>query len=82
VAAARPHPPYPGVLKDRGLIDDEEIGDLEEAVASEIDDAWKEAQRRMERLGDPLDLFAHNYAELPAYLREQREEMSRRLKEG
>jgi len=76
-----PIPRIQGYLKDRGLLDDGEIERLEEAVGGEIDEAWKETERTMERLGDPLDLFAHNYAELPAYLREQREEMSRRLKE-
>jgi pyruvate dehydrogenase E1 component alpha subunit len=76
-----PIPRVQRYLKDRGLLDDEEIRNLEGAVAGQIEEAWKEAQRRMESLGDPLDLFAHTYAELPAYLREQRDEMSRRLKE-
>jgi TPP-dependent pyruvate/acetoin dehydrogenase alpha subunit len=75
-----PIPRIQGYLKDQGLLDNGEIERLEEAVGGEIDEAWKETERATERLGDPLDLFAHNYAELPAYLREQREEMSRRLK--
>ena len=76
-----PIPRLQGYLKDRGLLDDADVEDLEEAVAKEIDDAWQQARQTMESLGDPADIFDHNYAELPRHLREQREAM-RRLREG
>ena len=72
-----PIPRLQGYLKDRGLLDDADVENLEEAVAKEIDDAWQQARQAMERLGDPADIFDHNYAELPRHLREQRDAMRR-----
>lgn len=76
-----PLPRIQGYLTEREKLGDKDIETLEEEIAGEIDRAWSEAQAEMERLGDPLDLFEHNYADLPAYLREQREELARRLTE-
>ena len=72
-----PIPRLQRYLRDRGLLDDAEVDDLEEAVAKEIDDAWQQARQAMEGLGDPADIFDHNYAELPRHLREQRDAMRR-----
>lgn len=75
-----PIPRYQGHLKDRGLLSDGDIDDLEKEIAGEIDGAWNEAQQQMERLDEPTAIFEHHYAELPPYLKEQREEMRGRLK--
>jgi pyruvate dehydrogenase E1 component alpha subunit len=77
-----PIPRFQGYLKDRGLLSDGDAEGLEKEIGDEIDGAWKEAQDRMERLGDPTAIFEHHYAELPPYQKEQRKEMLRRLEEG
>jgi pyruvate dehydrogenase E1 component alpha subunit len=77
-----PIPRFQGYLKDRGLLSDEDVEGLEKEIGHEIDQAWNEAQDRMERLDDPTAIFEHHYAELPPYLAGQREEMLRRLEEG
>jgi len=76
VEAWRRRDPIPRLqdhLKDRGLLADEDIDALEQEVAAEIDDAWSEAQAEMGRLDAPDVIFEHHYAELPPYLREQRD---------
>ncbi|MEA1052195.1 pyruvate dehydrogenase (acetyl-transferring) E1 component subunit alpha [Lamprobacter modestohalophilus] len=69
-------------LKERGILDDDRIEALEQEIGVEIDQAWQETEQAMQELDEPLDIFAHNYAELPRTLREQREEMASRLGEG
>ena len=39
------------------------------------------AEAQMKTLGDPVDMFEHAYAELPAYLRAQKEEFKQELAE-
>lgn len=63
-------------LKNKDLISDDDIESLEEKIATQIDEAWDEAAAQIEDLGDPLDMFDHVYAELPPYLREQRDTLS------
>jgi TPP-dependent pyruvate/acetoin dehydrogenase alpha subunit len=60
-------------LQQRELLSDDDIAELENTLGNEIDEAWQDAQARMERLDDPENIFAHHYAELPPYLREQRD---------
>ncbi|MFW5724601.1 MAG: hypothetical protein ACOCWF_08570, partial [Halochromatium sp.] len=69
-------------LKERGILDDDRIEALENAISEQIDEAWQETEQAMQELDEPLDIFSHNYAELPRTLREQREEMASRLGEG
>ncbi|MFP4076702.1 MAG: pyruvate dehydrogenase (acetyl-transferring) E1 component subunit alpha, partial [Halochromatium sp.] len=66
-------------LKERGILDDDRIEALENAISEQIDEAWQETEQAMQELDEPLDIFSHNYAELPRTLREQREEMASRL---
>lgn len=68
-------------LKDKGLLDDEKIGALEEEIDAEIREAIKEAEAFMEKPADPLQMFDHTYAELPTYLKEQKEALERMLSE-
>jgi pyruvate dehydrogenase E1 component alpha subunit len=68
-----PIPRLQNHLKNRELLSDDDIDALEEEVRAEIDDAWAETQTEMERLDDPGIIFEHHYAELPPYLREQRD---------
>jgi TPP-dependent pyruvate/acetoin dehydrogenase alpha subunit len=59
-------------LTAQGLLSEKKLQGLEEEVRADIDQAWQEAQEQMARLGDPLDIFNHVYAEPPVYLQEQR----------
>ncbi|MGC9358190.1 MAG: pyruvate dehydrogenase (acetyl-transferring) E1 component subunit alpha, partial [Anaerolineae bacterium] len=66
-------------LKEKGLLDADEIESLEEEVDKEIRQAIKEAEEEMEKPVDPLLMFEHIYAEKPPYLQEQEEELKRAL---
>ncbi len=60
-------------LLDRDLMAEDDVDGLEEEVAERIDEAWEQAEQRMAELGDPVDMFDHVYAQLPAYLEQQRD---------
>jgi pyruvate dehydrogenase E1 component alpha subunit len=55
------------------LLSESDIDALEDEIEQEINDAWAAAQADMERLDGPERMFEHHYAELPPYLREQRD---------
>ncbi len=67
-------------LKQKGLLSDDDIGELEEQIKAEIQEAVDRAEQRMEELGDQeLTMFDHMYAEMPPYLQEQRDELAAQL---
>ncbi len=74
-----PLPRFQRYLQEQGLLDEEAAAALEEEVRAEVQAAVERAERMMEELGDPLDMFEHMYAERPAHLEEQREELRRWL---
>ena len=47
-----------------------------EEVADQIQAAVENAEGRMKTPGDPLNMFAHAYADLPPHLQAQREELA------
>jgi pyruvate dehydrogenase E1 component alpha subunit len=61
-------------LTDKDLLSEEDIESLEEEIGEEIEGAWKDAEKRMEELGSPYDMFEHVYAESPPYLDTQRDD--------
>ncbi|MFQ5521477.1 MAG: pyruvate dehydrogenase (acetyl-transferring) E1 component subunit alpha, partial [Candidatus Methylomirabilia bacterium] len=67
-------------LEGKGLLDGSADVVLEAEVGEEIRSAVERAEARMDQ--DPLKSFAHVYAELPADLQEQREELARYLAES
>ncbi len=72
-------------LEQKGLLDDAAVETMENAIADELKQAWKTAEERMAALSDPSVIFDHQFAEMPAYLREQREAflaLHRRKTEG
>lgn len=77
-----PLPRIQHYLKERGILDGDSLEALENEISEQIDEAWRDTEQAMEELDEPLDIFAHNYAELPRTLREQREEMASRMGEG
>jgi TPP-dependent pyruvate/acetoin dehydrogenase alpha subunit len=76
VEAWRKRDPLPRaqqLLHERGRLDDDALERLEEEIKAEIDDAWRETQAEIERLGAREDhLFEHVYAERPWALERQR----------
>ncbi|MCF7982920.1 MAG: pyruvate dehydrogenase (acetyl-transferring) E1 component subunit alpha [Thiohalocapsa sp.] len=84
VEAWRARDPIPRLqryLQQRELLTDDDIGELEDALAAEIEEAWRDTKAQMERLDDPRNMFEHHYAELPPYLREQRDAVAGRARE-
>lgn len=67
-------------LKDKDLISDEKIQELETAIQEEIKSAVKRAEEMMEEFTDPLQMFDHIYAERPPYLEEQRKQLDEEIK--
>jgi pyruvate dehydrogenase E1 component alpha subunit len=68
-------------LINKGLLSEGEIDSLEEEIKKEIKEAVDGYEKKQKELGDPLLMFDHVYEELPPYLKEQREELSRALAE-
>ncbi len=67
-------------LKNNGLLSDDEIEELEGEVKAEIQQAVDRAEERMKELeGEELTMFDHMVAEMPPYLREQREALAEEL---
>jgi len=65
-------------LGRKGLLDDKQVQVFEQEVKSKIQTAVDKAERSMQELGDPVDMFEHMYAEMPPRLRAQREEVRKR----
>jgi pyruvate dehydrogenase E1 component alpha subunit len=64
-------------LTAKGLLTEEAIKAEETAIAAEIQSAVERAEDEMKRMTDPLLLFEHAYGEMPAHLKEQREDFIR-----
>ena len=64
-------------LMAKGLLSEDAVKTEEEAIAAEIQAAVERAEEEMKDLGDPLLMFEHAFAEMPAYLKEQRADFIR-----
>ena len=60
-------------LVDKGLLSEDKIAGIESEVLEVIQAAVDGAEEKMKAFGDPIDMFEHAYAEIPAYLKEQKE---------
>ncbi|MFQ5828452.1 MAG: pyruvate dehydrogenase (acetyl-transferring) E1 component subunit alpha [Candidatus Methylomirabilia bacterium] len=67
-------------MEAKGLLDQAAHAALEDELTEEIRSAVERAEARMD--GDLREVFTHVYAELPAELEEQREELIRYLSES
>jgi pyruvate dehydrogenase E1 component alpha subunit len=76
-----PLPRFQNYLIKKGLLSKEKILEIESEVLEEIQTAVDGAEKMMKELGDPLDMFDHAYAEMPPYLKEQKDELARELSE-
>ena len=67
-------------LTGKGLLSEEKIASLQEEIKAEIREAVERAEEQMKQLsGEALTMFDHLYAEMPPYLQEQRDELTREL---
>jgi pyruvate dehydrogenase E1 component alpha subunit len=66
-------------LKDKGLLDDGGIAALEQEIQAEIQAAVDRAEIKIQQHTDPLAMFDHHFADLPAHLQEQRQELQQEL---
>jgi pyruvate dehydrogenase E1 component alpha subunit len=64
-------------LITKGLLSQSQIDGLEEEIKAEIQEGEKRFGEQVKKLGDPLDMFDHAFAELPPTLVEQKEDASR-----
>jgi pyruvate dehydrogenase E1 component alpha subunit len=64
---------YQKYLVDKGFLSEDKIAGIEAEVLAEIQAAVDGAEEQMKALGDPIDMFEHAYARMPAYLKEQKE---------
>ena len=70
---------YQKYLVDKGLLSEDKIAGIEAEVLEEIQGAVDGAEEQMKALGDPIDMFEHAYARMPAYLKEQKEAFAREV---
>lgn len=68
-------------LMDKDLLSEDEIEKLEKEIKEEVKASWDETEKKMKELGDPLDMFNHLYAEIPPYLQEQRDALSKYMED-
>jgi pyruvate dehydrogenase E1 component alpha subunit len=74
-----PLPRFEKYLTDKGLLSEEKRSQVESEVFEAIQAAIDRAEKQMESMGDPIDMFDHTYAEMPASLKAQKEELTRAL---
>ncbi len=69
-------------MEGKGLLTEPELAQLEVELDSYVKDAVQKAEARTktEELTDPLQMFDHLYAEMPASLKAQKEELAAYLK--
>ena len=62
-------------LKEKGLLSDDTLASLEAEIEKEIQAVVDKAEKRMQELSDPVDMFEHTFAELPPSISQQRQEL-------
>ncbi|MDR3630961.1 MAG: pyruvate dehydrogenase (acetyl-transferring) E1 component subunit alpha [Desulfocapsaceae bacterium] len=77
-----PLPRFQRYLLGKGVLSGAEQKELEEEVLQQIQAAVENAEKQMQSMGDPLEMFDHFYAELPPSLAAQKEELARELASG
>jgi pyruvate dehydrogenase E1 component alpha subunit len=74
-----PLPRFEKYLMGKGVFSEQEQVDIENHVKQEIQDAVDNAEKKMQLMGNPLDMFDHLYAEIPPYLGGQKEFLTQEL---
>jgi pyruvate dehydrogenase E1 component alpha subunit len=73
---------FQSYLLAKGLLSEEAVKAEEARIAAEIQAAVERAEEAMKGLGDPLVMFEHAFAEMPACLEEQRADFIRFMAEA
>ncbi len=71
---------YRKYLQQKGIAAADDLAALEEEVKKQIQEAVEQAERQMQELGDPLEMFNHLYADLPLHLQAQKAILATELK--
>lgn len=72
-----PLPRFQSYLKDKGLLDDDALEEMEAEIENEITGVWDDAEQEMEVLAkDHGSIFEHVYAEMPEELQRQRDSLA------
>lgn len=69
-------------LKQKELISDKQIEEVEEEVKDDIQKAVDKAEKLMKEYTDPLVMFDHVYAEIPPALETQRKQLEKEINEA
>jgi pyruvate dehydrogenase E1 component subunit alpha len=78
-----PLPRFQAYLKGKQLLSDAALESLEAEIEAELREAVQRVEQQQEQLaGEALSLFDHIYADMPAYLQEQRQELDMMLAAG
>jgi pyruvate dehydrogenase E1 component alpha subunit len=72
-----PIPRFQNYLVARGLLSEATIAALEAEIKTQIQEAVDRYEQRVKAEADPLDMFAHHFAELTPNLQEQMAELQR-----
>lgn len=73
---------FQSYLMAKGLLSEDAVKAEEATIAAEIQAAVDRAEEEMKGLGDPLLMFEHAFAEMPACLEEQRADFIRFMAEA
>ena len=76
-----PIPRFQKYLVEKKLLSADKIEAIQTEVRDEIQTAVDNAEEQMQKMGDPMHMFEHAYAELPAGIRSQKAEFARELAE-
>ena len=68
-------------LVDKGLLSKDKIDAIETEVLDEVQTAIDSAEEQMKKMGDPMFMFDHAYAEMSPFLKDQKKELARELAE-
>jgi pyruvate dehydrogenase E1 component alpha subunit len=68
-------------LLAKGVLSEEKLKETESEIMEEIQSAVDQAEKKMKKLGDPISMFDHMYAEMPPYLKAQKEAFAKELAE-
>ena len=69
-------------LKQKNLLSDDLIEEVEKEVEDEIQKAVDKAEKLMKEYTDPLVMFEHVYAELPPVLQAQKKELEQEINDA
>ncbi len=64
---------FQNYLLAKGTLSLDKVEGIEADILARIQTAIDQAEAEMATFGDPIDMFDHVYAEMPAYLKEQKE---------